>query len=397
MLDKLKHLQGGPVIPNARVQMIFWGTEWLAPTQQQAASDLIVQLTQLFAGPYMRGLSQYGVSSVTVLTPPVFDTATVPPPVISTTVIGQYLQTAIGTHGILDFRNDDQLLYLVVTLNRSWNTPNVGGFHAWDQLGGGTFHWAWTMVPSSGFASHEIIEACTDPEATGWLQPENGIEVGDICEDSGNIQMTDGVEAAVYWSNVDGSCILPHRVAKITAAADPVDECVGPHLGGKTKFTVKFGVEPIWIDAAGIPLVNVQFNWSFNSAFASPIGPTNASTLELLWTSAGVSQTVAVTVTADIGIVLTAEVTIQHVLNAQEAAIVERICELRRLIATTALLPPPLPDPEGPIISTILPTPSEVHRLRSMIARMSQIVDHIAELNNRRPLTSGRISSRGAV
>lgn len=395
MLDKLKNLQGGPVIPNARVQAIFWGTEWLVPAQQQAASDLITQLEQLFAGPYMRGLSQYGVSPATVLSAPVFDTTTVPPPIISTTVIGQYLQTAIGTHGILDFRNDDQLLYLVVTLNRSWNTPNVGGFHAWNQLGGRTFHWGWISVPSSGFASHEIIEACTDPEATGWLQPENGIEVGDICEDSGNIQTTDGVDAAIYWSNVDGSCILPHRIAKIKAVSDPVDECVGPHVGGKTRFTVSLGVEPFWIDATGIPLVNAQYNWSFNSAFASPIGSTNAPTLELLWTSAGVSQTVTITVTADIGIVLTAQVTIQHVLNVQETEIIRKMCELRRLIATTALLPPPVPDPEGPIISTILPTPSEVQRLRSMVGRMSRTVDIIAELNNRRPLTSGRMNTRG--
>jgi hypothetical protein len=394
MLDKLKRLQGGPIIPNARVQTIFWGSEWNAPTQQQAATLLANQLTQLFAGPYMRGLSQYGVSPASVLTPPVFDAATAPPTVISTSVIGNYLQSVIGTNGILDFRNDSQLLYLVATLNRSWNTPNVGGFHMWDQLGGKTFHWAWIMVPSSGFASHEIIEACTDPEATGWLQPENGIEVGDICEDSGNIEASDGVEAAVYWSNIDGSCILPHRVSKIRVASDPPNDCVGPHLGGRTRFTVQFGVDPSWIDSTGIPLPNPQFSWTFNPAFASPVGPTGNQSLDLSWTSAGFAQTVGVTVTAGGGISLTAQVTIKRIMNEQETEIAEKICALRRLIATTALLPPPVPDPEGPIISTVLPTPSELLRLRSMVAQMTQTIDNALDLTSRLPLTSGRINAR---
>src|SRR5205823_5323349 len=152
----------------------------------------------------------------------------------------------------------------------------------------------------SGFASHEIIEACTDPEATGWLQPENGIEVGDICEDSGNIENADGVAAAVYWSNLDGACILPHRTAKVSMMRDPSDDCVGPHVGGRSKFIVKVGVEPSWIDSIGIPLVNPRFSWNFNTAFATAVGPTNAPTLELSWKTEAPQNVVSVTVTADV-------------------------------------------------------------------------------------------------
>jgi hypothetical protein len=242
------------------------------------------------------------------------------------------------------------------------------------------------MSPSSGFASHEIIEACTDPEVgglSGWLQPENGIEVGDICADSGNIQIDDGVQAAIYWSNVDGKCILPHRVAKLTIAPDPFDGCVGPHVGGKSKFTVKIGVEPSWIDPTGIPLPNPRFTWSFGPAFATAVGPTNGPTLELLWTTAAPQHTVSVTVTADVGIILDASIKIKKVLNAQETEFARKMCELRKLISTLALLPPPLPDPEGPIIATVLPTPSEINRLRGVVMRMSRTLDQIAEMNDR--------------
>jgi hypothetical protein len=392
MLDKLKR-GTGPLLANAKVQTICWGTEWSAAAQQQDATDLTTQLTQLMAGPYMRGLSQYGISPATVLTPPVFDVASTPPPQISEAVIGQYLQNVIGSNGILDYRNDDQLIYLVVTLNRPWYLANVAGFHSWTPVSSKSIHWAWIMQPSSGFASHEIIEACTDPEATGWLQPENGIEVGDICEDSGNIAMADGVDAAIYWSNVDGACILPHRVAKIKAGSDPATECVGPHLGGKTRFTVTLGVEPAWIDPTGIPIVNPQYVWSFNPAFASPVGSVNGPSLELQWNATGGPQTVGVTVTADVGMVLAASVTIKNVLNPQETLVVRRMCDLRKMLATTALLPPPAPDPEGPIIASILPTPSEVNRLRAMIGQMGRTLDHIAELNGQRPISSGRINT----
>jgi hypothetical protein len=124
MLDKLKYTKGNPLIPNAKVQIICLGTEWANAAQQQTAVDLLTQLTQLFSGPYMRGLSQYNVSPATVLNPPIFDTSTAPPPQIYESVIGNYLQGVIGTKGIADFRYDDQLLYLVVTLNRSWINPN---------------------------------------------------------------------------------------------------------------------------------------------------------------------------------------------------------------------------------------------------------------------------------
>ncbi len=381
MIDKLKYKAGGALIRNARVQIVCWGSEWNQAAPKQTAIDLVDQLTRLFSGPYMRGLSQYNVLPATIAQIPIFDVTTNPPQIISTAVIGNYLKTVIGSQGIDDYRNNDQLLYLVVTLNRQWNTPNVGGFHSWDNIAGKIFHWGWIMQISSGFASHEIIEACTDPEASGWLQPENGIEVGDICEDSGNIGVADGVEAAIYWSNVDGSCIIPHRTAKVTIVPDPSDECIGPHVGGKSKFKVSFGVEPSWIDIVDIPLANAHFKWDFDPSVCAPLGASTGPVLELTWTKESFDDTISVTITADGGIDLSATIKIKHVLNAQETQLIIRMCELRKLISTTALLPPPVPDTEGPIIATIMPTPSEINRLRGLSSRLIHKLDQISVIS----------------
>ncbi len=393
MWDKLKY-SGGPLIPNAHVQLIFWGSDWSSTSEPQAASDLTTQLTQLLAGPYMRGLSQYSVYPAKLVSSPTFDPGTDPPPTITTSVIGQYLQSVIGTNGILDFRNDDQLLYLVVTQNSSWEKPDDGGFHFFDQLDGKTFHWAWISTDSSAFASHEIIEACTNPEASGWLQPENANEAADICLDTSANKFDEGVLAATYWSNVDGSCILPRHVARIKVADASGDRCVGPHVGGFTRFTVSVVLEPAWIDQTGLALDNPKYTWTFDSAVAAPVGATSGSSIELRWLAPATLQKIGVTVTTDNGVVLAAKVTIQNVLDDKETAMVERMCVLRKLIETTALLPPPLPDPEGPIIATVLPTPAEIGRLRSMIAQMGQIVEQIGKISvQRRPATDRAISA----
>jgi hypothetical protein len=295
--------------------------------------------------------------------------------------------------GILDFRSNDQLLYLVITLNRTWNTrPDAGGFHYWGQLGDSRYHWAWILSPLSIRASHEIIEACTDPEYSGWLQPENGNEVADICENGEDfgIESVDGVSAAVYWSNVDDTCIVPHRVAKVRLLPDPTDKCVGPHVGGSSLFSVQIGYDPNWIDPTGIPLVNPKFAWSFDTNVAAPTTPTNQSILKVVWTKAAQQVEVSVAVTADGGVNLTATITILKVLDAVETEIVRKMCELRTLISTIALLPPPSADPEGPIIATILPTPSEINRFRGLVTRMSHAVDKIAEMHSGSRLRESR-------
>jgi hypothetical protein len=62
--------------------------------------------------------------------------------------------------------------------------------------------------------SHELVEACTDPEGTGWtsttacgVNHSGWCEIGDVCE--GNAARVNGVLVQRYWSNTDNQCVIP--------------------------------------------------------------------------------------------------------------------------------------------------------------------------------------------
>jgi hypothetical protein len=61
-------------------------------------------------------------------------------------------------------------------------------------------------------ASHELVETMTDPEpGSGWLDPNNGQEIGDICLGTeGTVVGSDGITYNVQseWSNLSFFCIV---------------------------------------------------------------------------------------------------------------------------------------------------------------------------------------------
>jgi hypothetical protein len=61
--------------------------------------------------------------------------------------------------------------------------------------------------------SHELVEACTDPETTAnptWRQTPCSVptqcEIGDVCSSVARIY---GVQVQAYWSQADSSCVIP--------------------------------------------------------------------------------------------------------------------------------------------------------------------------------------------
>src|SRR5262249_28849722 len=189
-LEKLVY-QGGPVITAAQVLPIFWGTAWNDAALRASADTFRSDLAQLLAGPYMLGLAQYkNISPATVLSPH-FDVSDAPSPLTRST-IDEYLAGLITSSQIQDFRQNGQLLYLVITSGIGLELARGGWPAGWHQTGilksGERFHWGWISAASTAIASHEIIEACTDPEVNvaqsiGFQQPQNGIEVADICDE----------------------------------------------------------------------------------------------------------------------------------------------------------------------------------------------------------------------
>jgi hypothetical protein len=117
---------------------------------------------------------------------------------------------------------NDQLFYCVVMPQgvASTSTSFIGehsfstisfGFPIGDRIA----HWAWvtnngTLASVTTIFSHELVEACTDPEGdgfTGTVCSQPGLcEIGDVCTTTA---IVDGVTVQRYWSNFDGQCVVP--------------------------------------------------------------------------------------------------------------------------------------------------------------------------------------------
>jgi len=276
------------------VQPIFWGSDWKDADLHEAAMQVVAQLRKLFAGPYMQGLEQYNITDSAIVEGLVTDIATEPPNPVTLASLADYIRSLIAAGKVGDFRVQNQLLYFVFTNNLDLEIADAAGYHSYAELDGQTFHFAWAIAPSSGTASHEIIEACTNPEGTGYYQPSGGIEVADICEDNKDRQgFSNGVIAASYWSNRDGACILPTLTANIKWLRPPGEDCpIGPTIGVETDFSVSVGAHPAWLDVSPwLPIPDAEFSWSFDTGIATALSPTNEQTLKLNWTgSAGLDQ-----------------------------------------------------------------------------------------------------------
>jgi hypothetical protein len=383
-MDKLVY-HGGPILRNCIVQPIFWGSAWNAVAVNQTALELTSDLARLVAGPYMLGLSQYqNIAPATVLAA-FFDPSSEPASPFTLAGLGAYIKTLLTPSArIPDYRANDQLLYVVFASNVTlMNYPNASGFHYFDELGNQTFHYAWVGFPRSEIASHEIIEACTDPEATGYLQPGNGIEVGDICELNPDAYgPSDGIVAAAYWSNLDSKCILPRRAAKVTVGTPETDGCpIGPTIGNKSTFSVSIELEPSWIDGSKLPVLNYTYAWTYDATVAKQVSMLNESKLTLEWTgSTGAPVFVGVTINDQGGRVLASASVAVTVKSLSEATVLLRGCLLRKFVESVKRIPPFLIHKLGPDPVSIL-TEVELEELRLFARGVTKRVERIAALN----------------
>ena len=96
---------------------------------------------------------------------------------------------------------------------------NLDGAHSYDQRQGQRIHFIWTadsanVDSATAILSHELVEAVTDPEGTGFLgvagtcHQHGWCEIADICGSTGLIN---GVTVQSYWSNRTRNCIIPSR------------------------------------------------------------------------------------------------------------------------------------------------------------------------------------------
>jgi hypothetical protein len=220
---------GGRLLRSVRVHLIFWGTHWVSatpPTPSMGACTDAVQT--ILASDYMDALSQYGVlrgalGSVTVVAAPIGGSPADPPNPFSNDDVWQLVENlrVAGRIPTADIGSSADGLFVVVM-------PNGVGSNQAFVIGEHSYYWfgsqhtnvpfAWVTQNSldefSEIFSHELAEAVTDPEGTGWTSisacgPNHGgwCEIGDICE--GNTARVNGVLVQRYWSMRDAQCVVP--------------------------------------------------------------------------------------------------------------------------------------------------------------------------------------------
>jgi hypothetical protein len=198
---------GGPLVQNARVATLFWGTNW---DQRPGYVNRFFQA--LFAnGRYMENLAQYSAGGYQVGNGEFGTTATdsVPPPA---TVTDAQVQTEIGAQVAAGHLPppDANMLYFVFTppsvMVKAYgklSADSFDGYHGYgvDNQGRG---FAYAVVVSTDdqaqlttTISHELAEAVTAPQPTrddaGWYNRQAG-EIADIVQElysEGRIGKTD--------------------------------------------------------------------------------------------------------------------------------------------------------------------------------------------------------------
>ncbi len=215
----------GPLISQAQVFTIFWGTGW----EQSSQAPLIGQLNAFFdsilASALMDQLSEYSVPQYPIRHGKRIGTLTLTHPDVTAKVDDSAIQKMLEQQiaaGALP-KSNANLIYFVflpsgvtVTQGGSASCKVFCGYH--DATATQIFYAVMPFPGCSGCsanlssfdaltvtASHELCEAITDPiPGQGWYDNQNG-EIGDICP--WQTRKVGQYTVQKEWSNKAGRCL----------------------------------------------------------------------------------------------------------------------------------------------------------------------------------------------
>jgi hypothetical protein len=218
----------GPRLRNATVNLIFWGSGWNTnPAPTPSLVTVANDVASILAGPYQSALDQYGVTAAH-FGAAYLDTSNPPNPFNTGNV--QNKITDLIENGTLpepDEEPNDQFHCVMMPPGVAYGPGGLGGLHTyaeytdldWFDLDwNDRSHMAWVLYGSraniSSVFSHELAEACSDPEGNGvQVNPTNNTnwnEIGDVCRSTG---LLNGVTVQSYWSQRDQACVIPNNVS----------------------------------------------------------------------------------------------------------------------------------------------------------------------------------------
>ena len=213
---------GAAVLKNIAVSFIFWGSSWQNATNPSAAEIQSAAGSFLY-GPYLSGLQQYGSDGKAHLAGAVFNSSQ-PAQGFSQDDLQNIISSEIDQGAISPFN----LVMVITPAGIQSNNPDAGGYHsAYEHdLGSGSItvrhgvDFGWISGGDIGHdtevMSHEVVEAITDPGASGGITTTHGaswtgggdFEIADA-EAQDHTYVLNGVEVQSYWSKADKAYIVP--------------------------------------------------------------------------------------------------------------------------------------------------------------------------------------------
>jgi hypothetical protein len=252
---------GGPkIVSDVYISIIFWGKEWVrvTPPPPVSVNDVSNAIAKIIFGPYMSGLSQYGVNPI-IQSLWFHVEGTSDPPLSPNTFADSNVDTflqGLADGGVLvdieerggpavPWGNPISFVCVIMPTNANFTNASLNGqhssyswTHARDSHGynESKIELAWvlnngTLDSITTIFSHELVEAFTDPEGNAvQVNPRNATnwnEIGDVCSST---LAVDGVTVQSYWSTADNACIVPYNqatsyrvtcITKIQPVTDP--------------------------------------------------------------------------------------------------------------------------------------------------------------------------------
>ncbi len=209
----------GSGLSHPEIVPIFWSSSTYAWTPATQA-PILASLQYMVNGPYLSQLNQYGGSAGNAVGParmtpiaPIY--AGTMPPLLSASAT-QGAINAMITAGLVPQPGADLDMLYVVFVPPTEAAPFQG-----DNFGGSTgtvpYNAAWVVGNNPAALSHELVEsiagnmAVTNCTYTGTTNAAN--QIADIC--SCEVDESQQVPLAAYWSALDGECVVPRAYGNI--------------------------------------------------------------------------------------------------------------------------------------------------------------------------------------
>ncbi len=217
----------GTILYNASLRVVFWGREWGLANPPVTVSKVLNDVQSIITGPYLDGLQQYGVSKPRLVQTVVLDSEDPPNP-FDKDDAGNRIKDLIGDGVFPEPVDDNEGVYAVFLPSMVGGKaltlpPDMVGYHSnylnfdWGDFDFSYVHVAWagndgTPDTISSNFSHELVEALTDPDGSGWqVDPRSSFNWNEICDVCASAMKLNGVLVSSYWSSQDNACIIPDR------------------------------------------------------------------------------------------------------------------------------------------------------------------------------------------